>query len=79
MALVEYSQQDLGSIVERIAGEDGIEAWIDDANDPEVGPEEGFPEGEDDEILWELVKPADDEDGGVAGVDGTSDHAICAM
>ena len=30
--LVQYSDQELGSIVENIAGADGMMAWIDDAN-----------------------------------------------
>ena len=46
--LVQYSDQELGSIVENIAGADGIMAWIDDANEPD--PE--FPEEEDGETSW---------------------------
>ena len=30
-----YSHQKLGSMVENICGQDGTDAWIDDANDPE--------------------------------------------
>ena len=46
VAIVDYSRQELGSIVENICGQDhGIDAWINDANDPE--PE--FPEDSDDE------------------------------
>lgn len=66
-ALVEYSRQDLGAFVERIAGREGIDAWIDDANDPDVGPEEGFPE--DGEVLWELAEADEEESDGEVGED----------
>jgi len=53
--IVEYEQHELGSIVERMAGEDGRQAWNDNCNDPDVGPEQGFP-NDDDEIFWEIAK-----------------------
>ena len=59
-AIVEYSKENLGSFVEKIVGEAGINAWIDDANDPEVDPEKGFPEVEGE--LWELASDSDDDD-----------------
>ena len=34
-AIVDYSKQDLGSIVEELGGEDAMMAWIDDANERE--------------------------------------------
>ena len=46
--LVQYPDQELGSIVENIAGADGMTSWIDDANDPY--PE--FPEEEDGDPSW---------------------------
>ena len=39
-AIVEYTRRELGTMVENIAGDDAMMAWIDSANDPE--PE--FPE-----------------------------------
>ena len=46
--LVQYSDQELGSIVENISGADGTMAWIDDANDTD--PE--FSEEEDGDPSW---------------------------
>ena len=49
VAIVDYSRQELGPMVENICGQDGIDAWIDDANDPEPEfPEDSNEEDEDD-------------------------------
>ena len=45
--IVNYSPQQLGTIVEEIAGDDAMMAWIDKANDAE----DQFPEEDDDVSL----------------------------
>ena len=37
VVIVDCSPQELGSMMEKICSQDGINAWIDDSNDP--GPE----------------------------------------
>jgi len=55
--LVQYSSEQLGSMVENIAGADAMMAWIDEANDTE--PE--FPEEEDDEMSEDEEDEEDEE------------------
>ena len=66
--LFQYSDQYLGSIVENIAGADGMMAWIDDANDPD--PE--FPEEEDGEPSW---RESESEVSYFGGGDDTPHHS----
>jgi hypothetical protein len=47
--IVNYSPQQLGTMVEKIAGDDAMMAWIDKANDAE----DEFPEEEDD-VSWDV-------------------------
>lgn len=54
-ALVEYSPDALGSLVEKLCGEDGNNAWLDPENDPDLGPEESFPDDDDADDEWELA------------------------
>ena len=42
--IVDYSKQQLGTMGEKIAGDDTMNAWVDEVNDPQ----EGFPEEEND-------------------------------
>ena len=61
-AVVEYSQQELGTIVERIMGDDARMAWIDEANEREPP----LPEDSDDEreLGWDWTEgwESSDED-----------------
>jgi hypothetical protein len=56
--IVEYSSQDLGSMVENIAGENGMMAWIDESN--EHDPEFLFPD-DSDEDEDDVVAVGEDE------------------
>ena len=58
-AIIDYTRRELGSMVEKICGQDGIDAWIDDANDPD--PE--FPEDSDEEDGDKEDGDEDDDDG----------------
>ena len=70
--LVQYSDQDLGSIVENIAGADGMMAWIDDANDPYLV----FPEEEDGEPSW---RESESEVSSFGGGDDKDDNSSDGM
>ena len=56
--LVEYSNEELGTIVENIAGDDAMDAWQDDANDPDPP----FPEDEDSDLEDDEESESDDEE-----------------
>ena len=43
--LVQWTSQDKGSLIEKLAGDDAMMAWIDEANDPEE-----FSDDDDDEV-----------------------------
>ena len=45
-AIVDYSKQDLGSIVEELGGEDAMMAWIDDANEREYFSDDSDSDGD---------------------------------
>ena len=48
-SMVEYSDEQLGTIVEKIAGDAARMAWIDEANEPD----DPFPE-EDNNVDWDM-------------------------
>ena len=59
--IVNYSRQELGSMVEKICGQDGIDAWIGDANDSEP----------------EFLEDSDGEDGNKEDDDEEDDDCSC--
>ena len=49
VAVINYSQDQLGTMIENIAGDDGRMAWIDEANDHQLL----FPK-EDNDVSWDV-------------------------
>ena len=50
VAIIKYSQEQLGTMIENISGDDAIMAWIDEANDRQPV----FPKEEND-VGWDVV------------------------
>ena len=49
VAVIKYSQEQLGTMIENIAGDDAIMAWIDEANDRQPV----FPK-KDNDVSWDV-------------------------
>ena len=60
--LVQYTSQELGSLVENLAGADAMMAWIDEANDPEEFSDDDDDDSVEGKSRRKEVEMSDEED-----------------